>query len=400
MFAELGELTEAAESRTSVPRISAFSPNTAPGSADGPAGVRQSLVRRRSVAPRQSLAVRSSVLRRRSSVARRGSSVGRARLSQLELQADDAENGSPGCAGEPKLRQAHISYPLLPPILPAFGIIEFAPVVRVLQQDELSWPTGDTPLPGEVPPPSFRYSVEPALPPKVELDPLTGVLSGSPLLHQAAAQEFLITAQPESPDAGVDVAQCTIRFAVAPAEIADLCAAAFHGLQAMPLGPESAWQSRLPSWHSRPPSSARCSPPPPRSVTPGVASQVRSPSPSPEDVMRNTSPSPAFGWPLRARSAQSHGRSLGQSRLPHCGSPHQRPASSTDFHMPRLLSARPGRQMMPRAPDGGLPHARPAVRSRKSVFPLGPPLQNRKGPPREGSTQCRFAVVSLLAQEE
>jgi len=130
-----------------------------------------------------------------------------------------------------------IRYPTLTPLWAAFTDVEFAPVVRCFTETSTK-EMGKLPdSSGFVVPPgaelqaldagSLRFAIEPALPAKVMLDAVTGVIGGSPLMEHAAGRQYMITARWEA--SGDIAGRCAVAFAVVSTDIASMCNAAFLG---------------------------------------------------------------------------------------------------------------------------------------------------------------------------
>lgn len=129
-----------------------------------------------------------------------------------------------------------IGYPDLTPLWPAFGDVEFTPVIKPLPLKARQYsharhalpPEGAVSRGEELPPPEhgrLRFEVHPPLPAKVSIEPSTGVIRGSLLTEHAAGGQYTVTARWE--ETGELAARCAIAFAVVPADLAAACNGAY-----------------------------------------------------------------------------------------------------------------------------------------------------------------------------
>jgi len=136
--------------------------------------------------------------------------------------------------------QYEVSYPAMIPFWAAFTDVEFEACVRCFvcpaaksrrgsAQSQSRGSTKDSAA-KEMPLPcagTFRFEISPALPANVQLDPSKGTIRGSPLMAQVMGQDYKVILR--WPDTGEIVASCFLTFAVADAEMAAFCNAAFYG---------------------------------------------------------------------------------------------------------------------------------------------------------------------------
>lgn len=132
-----------------------------------------------------------------------------------------------------------ISYPTLPPMWPAFEEHEFHPKLQFQKKGSSvrrrsithSATHAGLSINEELQRDATQFSVSPGLPGQISLDETTGIIKGCPLMERAAGCTYTISAADKN---GEILAKCQIRFAVAPAEVASLCNAAFLGQEVKP----------------------------------------------------------------------------------------------------------------------------------------------------------------------
>jgi len=131
--------------------------------------------------------------------------------------------------------EVEISYPSLPPMWPAFEECEFQPSLNISKPKarrrsimhsatHAGLSARDDVAPQRE---NLIFSVSPGLPGQICLDETTGTIRGCPLMERVAGCTYTVSASDRT--SGEVLGKCTILFAVAPPEVAQLCNAAFRG---------------------------------------------------------------------------------------------------------------------------------------------------------------------------
>ncbi|CAJ1363529.1 unnamed protein product, partial [Effrenium voratum] len=124
----------------------------------------------------------------------------------------------------------------MPPMWPAFEELEFYPTINSqkpkARRRSIFHSVTHTGSMCEEPArrdslPKPRFSISPGLPAQIALDESTGIIRGCPLMEHVTGRSYIVTAC--DPTTGETMGRCSLLFAVAPAEVARLCNAAFLG---------------------------------------------------------------------------------------------------------------------------------------------------------------------------
>ncbi|CAE7201453.1 Slc34a2 [Symbiodinium natans] len=163
-------------------------------------------------------------------------------IRRMSSHAANIEEGSPSHGTRLRSErlqrnEVEISYPTLLPLWPAFEELEFQPHAHakkklrrrsILHSATASGVFGEEAShqsPREALPQNVRYSISPGLPPHISFDESTGIIKGCPLMEHVAGCTYTISVWDRSSEDLLG--KCSVAFAVAPAEVAKLCNAAF-----------------------------------------------------------------------------------------------------------------------------------------------------------------------------
>lgn len=141
-------------------------------------------------------------------------------------------------ASERLQREVEIAYPTLMPLWPAFEELEFQPHLQAKRKHRrrsILHSNTATGMGGEEDkhhhrreslPQHPRFSINPGLPPQISFDENTGIIRGCPLMEHVAGRTYTISVWDRT-SCEEALGKCSVAFAVAPAEVAKLCNAAF-----------------------------------------------------------------------------------------------------------------------------------------------------------------------------
>jgi len=140
-------------------------------------------------------------------------------------------------ASERLQREVEITYPTLMPLWPAFEELEFQPHLQAKRKHRRRSILHSATVPGlgeddkhhhrrESLPQHPRFSIAPGLPPQISFDENTGIIRGCPLMEHVAGCTYTISVWDRTSSEEA-LGKCSVAFAVAPAEVAKLCNAAF-----------------------------------------------------------------------------------------------------------------------------------------------------------------------------